>query len=311
MAIGKFFNYFPDQMTAKLFSMRIQGGCLLVWFICSLNCPAQVVLDFSHSRDIGVILNSGIKTKPVNNSSPGQSSLIFQNETVKLILPGGGSFTIHVSIGTAKFKEANIDSLLLNGEQMPTDQAYLLMGTLHDTFRIPQADLEKWFGVASTNWSAGSSYTSAIPNSEPRVYFRLLSSHHRLYPQFPQISVAWNLYKGKDRSAVPPPFAEPLELSLNAPSGKRYDRNDGVDVAAVEAFGKELVEKFPVQTAEFLRKTGQTQAEETVPPSRVAGKAAIVTVKKIVDWKVVSGLIGVAVALALLIRHRLKREKLP
>ena len=48
----------------------------------------------------------------------------------------------------------------------------------------------------------------------------------------------------------------------------------------------------------------------TLPPASEVS-AAVVTVKKIVDWKVVLGLIGVAVALALLVRHRLKREKLP
>lgn len=301
-------------MTANFLSLLIQGGGLLAWLSCCLNCTAQVVLDFSKSRDIAIILNSGIKSKPMTNSRPGQSSLSFANETVKLILAGGGSFTMHVSLGTVSYKSDGIDILTLNGEQMPTEEIFQMALRLHQVFQIPTTRLEQWNQVASENWSAGSSYTFGLRDSEPLVDFTLLSSHHRLYPRVPQISVAWNLYKGKDRSNIPPPFSEPLELSLNAPSGKRYDLKDGVDVAAVKEFGKKLVEKFPAQTDEFLRKTGQAPEGGTVLPPEFAETPSGVGVPEkpakanSVGWQMVPVVLAVLAAIALLVRHRLKRH---
>ena len=138
---------------------------------------------------------------------------------------------------------------------MPMEEAYALGKMLCEMFNFPVEKLEKWHALETGPGSHQISFPFGILNSEPHVDFTIKSSINELYPWMIILNGAWGLFPDRDATQTRLPFLQPLQLSLDPPSGRRYDRADAWrDVLEAHAADPGFDERWAAQYPEEAKR---------------------------------------------------------
>lgn len=253
--------------------IRCLIGSLLLLLSASGLDAAPAVLDFSRSHTIEDVRRSGLKIKLLTGYKGSHLAYVFEEETdVVVILPGGRKIIQKITIAHIDEVDGVLTLLSLHGGVMPQDQAYQVAGTFCDSFNLSHDKLEVWYQL-----NLGKQYDTTVLNLYaddkyyPAVDLEIFPGFSTNYPWSIRFHIEWNWSKqrGRNEEQTWREFPAPAipEISLNPPSGLKYDRADDFKpyIASLEAaFGQS--QKAKVQGSGY---TGGT----TAPPGDVAPKA--------------------------------------
>ncbi len=192
-----------------------------------------VVLDFSRSHSLNDVQRSGLKFNHYTDYGD-RSAYVFEGgEDVVVLLPGGRKISQHVKVAFMKQKDGILTNLNLHGGVMPQDQVREVASAFCDSFNLSHEKLGSWYqrnlgrqhSVEDLGLSPNLGYY-------PRVTLGIGSSFNKLYPYRVTLLVTWNWdkHRGWDEERAWREFLNPVisEISLNAPSGLKYDRADAL-----------------------------------------------------------------------------------
>lgn len=191
------------------------------------------VLDLSQSHDVGQLTNSHLLYVEQQGKAIGRAfSMEKQNVLVKI--PGGRSFQKKIELGNIKSENGKLLTFGFNGLAMPLDEVYVAAKKAHISLGIPQERLDKWYAESKQKGRNANSFSNGTKGDfYPSVTIQIHSTMNPKYPWFIRLTMGWNITrksKGKDEAwgwknnpAAPDGYAH---VSLDAPSGKIYDRKD-------------------------------------------------------------------------------------
>ena len=219
---------------------------------------APAVLDFSRSHTIEDLRRSGLKIKLLAGYKGSHLAYVFEEETdVVVLLPSGRKISQKITIAHIDAVDGILTRLALHSDVMPQDQAYQVAGTFCDSFNLSHDKLEAWYQL-----NFGKKYDnkplniSADDKYYPAVALELFPSFSTTYPWSIRFHIEWNWSKQRGRTEEQTwrEFPTPAipEISLNPPSGLRYDLADDFKpyIARMEAaFGKSKKAKSQAQGA--------------------------------------------------------------
>jgi hypothetical protein len=192
---------------------------------------APVVLDFSRSHTMEDVRRSGLNFKRLSDLGHSVAYVYEEDRDVVVLLPGGRKISQRISIAHLKEKDGILTRLALHGGVTPQDQAYQVAGTFCDSFNLSHDKLEAWYQL-----NFGKKYDneplniSADDKYYPAVALELFPSFSTTYPWSIRFHIQWNWteHRGKDEEQTWRDFPAPAmpEISLNPPSGLKYDRAD-------------------------------------------------------------------------------------
>lgn len=192
---------------------------------------APAVLDFSRSHTMEDVRRSGLNFKRLSDLGHSVAYVYEEDRDIVVLLPGGRKISQRITIAHLNENEGILTRLELRGGVMPQDQAYQVAGTFCDSFNLSHDKLEGWY-----QRNLGRQYSvedlGLSPNAGyyPRVTLGIGPSFNKLYPYRLVLLVTWNWdrYRGWDEErAWREFFAHGIaEISLNPPSGLKYDRAD-------------------------------------------------------------------------------------
>ena len=193
---------------------------------------APAVLDFSRSHTIEDVRRSGLKIKLLTGYKGSHLAYVFEEETdVVVLLPSGRKISQKITIAHIDAVDGVLTRLALHSGVMPQDQAYQVAGTFCDSFNLSHDKLEAWYQL-----NFGKKYDNkplniyADDKYYPAVDLELFPSFSTTYPWSIRFHIQWNWteHRGKDEEQTWRDFPVPAmpEISLNPPSGLKYDRAD-------------------------------------------------------------------------------------
>lgn len=235
---------------------------------------APAVLDFSRSHTIQDVRRSGLKFKRLSDFGHSVAYVFEEERDIVVLLPGGRRISQRIRIAFIQEKDGILTHLDLRGGVMPQEQARQVAAAFCDSFNLTHDKLEGWY-----QRNLGRQYSvedlSLSPNTGyyPRVTLGIGPSFSKLYPYSAVLLVTWNWDEHRDwdeerawREFHAPAFPE---ISLNAPSGLKYDRADalkpflGALSAAEEALAK---------NAKGTQAQGSGSGGTVVPPVATVSK---------------------------------------
>ena len=255
--------------------IRYLIGFLLLLLPASGLDAAPAVLDFSRSHTIEDVRRSGLNFKRLSDLGHSVAYVYEEDRDIVVLLPGGRKLSQRISIAHLKEKDGVLTRLSLHSGVMPQNQAYQVAGTFCDSFSLSHDKLEAWYQI-----NLGKKYDneplniSADDKYYPAVDLELFPSFSTTYPWSMRFHIQWNWteHRGKDEEYTWREFPTPAipEISLNPPSGLKYDRADDFKpyIESLEAnFGKsKKAKKTQVQGSGY---NGGT----TTPPGSAVSKA--------------------------------------
>jgi hypothetical protein len=189
------------------------------------------VLDFSRSHTIQDVRRSGLNFKRLSDLGHSVAYVYEEDSDIIVLLPGGRKVSQRISIAHLKEKDGILTHLALHSGVMPQDQAYQVAGTFCDSFNLSHDKLEAWYQL-----NFGKKYDNKPVNIYaddkyyPAVDLELLPSFSTTYPWSIRFHIQWNWteHRGKDEEQTWREFPSTVmpEISLNPPSGLKYDRAD-------------------------------------------------------------------------------------
>ena len=192
---------------------------------------APAVLDLSRSHTMEDVRRSGLNFKRLSDLGHSVAYVYEEDRDVVVLLPGGRKISQRISIAHLKEKDGILTRLALHGGVTPQDQAYQVAGTFCDSFNLSHDKLEAWYQL-----NFGKKYDneplniSADDKYYPAVALELFPSFSTTYPWSIRFHIQWNWteHRGKDEEQTWRDFPAPAmpEISLNPPSGLKYDRAD-------------------------------------------------------------------------------------
>lgn len=192
---------------------------------------APAVLDFSRSHSMEDVRRSGLRFKRLSDFGHSVAYVYEEDRDIVVLLPGGRKISQRISIAHLKEKDGVLTLLSLHSGVMPQDQAYQVAGTFCDSFNLSHDKLEAWYQL-----NFGKKYDneplniSADDKYYPAVDLELFPSFSTTYPWSIRFHIQWNWteHRGKDEEQTWRDFPAPAmpEISLNPPSGLKYDRAD-------------------------------------------------------------------------------------
>lgn len=192
---------------------------------------APAVLDFSRSHSMEDVRRSGLRFKRLSDFGHSVAYVYEEDRDIVVLLPGGRKISQRISIAHLKEKDGVLTLLSLHSGVMPQDQAYQVAGTFCDSFNLSHDKLEAWYQL-----NFGKKYDneplniSADDKYYPAVDLELFPSFSTTYPWSIRFHIEWNWSKQRGRTEEQTwrEFPTPAipEISLNPPSGLRYDRAD-------------------------------------------------------------------------------------
>jgi len=227
---------------------------LLIACAAAAANAAPVVLDLSHSHTVDDLKRSGLRVTEIAGGLHGQAYSL-QNQEVEIRLPAGRSIIQNIVLGTIDTKEDKLTDLFMFGEVMPHNQALQVATLFHQSFGLPLNQLSTWDIQNKQKIRDGEPYSiSANLNFYPRIGVAIKPSMNGLYPWVISFSLSWEWDKQRDwneerawRELPPPAIAA---ISLNPPSGQKYERRDAFKETLAEQakFEKELAAKGATST---------------------------------------------------------------
>ena len=192
---------------------------------------APAVLDFSRSHTMEDVRRSGLNFKRLSDLGHSVAYVYEEDRDIVVLLPGGRKISQRISIAHLKEKDGILTRLALHGGVTPQDQAYQVAGTFCDSFNLSHDKLEAWYQL-----NFGKKYDneplniSADDKYYPAVALELFPSFSTTYPWSIRFHIQWNWaeHRGKDEEQTWRDFSAPAmpEISLNPPSGLKYDHAD-------------------------------------------------------------------------------------
>ena len=203
---------------------------LTVW-LGAIVCASPAVLDFSRSHSVEDLSRSGLVLNEIGGGGTGEKDFAFEKQDVRILLPGGRSIDQWVEQGIIDTKNDLLTQISISGGVMPQDQAFQVAQSFHRSFNLPLDDLNAWnkrnLGKQSRLDSFDSSFAS---DYYPMVALAIDRSVNKLYPSKVRLLIQWDRKGQRDWNEervwreLPPPAN--AAISLNPPSGKRYERRD-------------------------------------------------------------------------------------
>jgi hypothetical protein len=192
---------------------------------------APAVLDFSRSHTMEDVRRSGLRFKRLSDFGHSVAYVYEEDRDIVVLLPGGRKISQRITIAHLFEKDGVLTRLALHSGVMPQDQAYQVAGTFCDSFNLSHDKLEAWYQL-----NFGKKYDNEPLNINaddkyyPAVDLELFPSFSTTYPWSIRFHIQWNWteHRGKDEEQTWREFPTPAmpEISLNPPSGLRYDRAD-------------------------------------------------------------------------------------
>lgn len=227
---------------------------LITVLFCQSVWASPKVIDFSRSHSVDDLNRSGLALREIG-SATSERDFVFENQEVKILLPGGRSIQQQVELGIVDTKDGLLTRLSITGGVMPQEQAYQVATSFLQNFNLPKANLEEWnrqnqgrqFGSNSFGATSGWGFY-------PRVGLAISSSVNKLYPWVVRCEMEWGRREQRDWNEervwreLPPPKA--AAISLDPPSGQTYDRREAYKESLEEQarFEKELAAKGQAST---------------------------------------------------------------
>ncbi len=266
--------------------MRFSIGALLLLLSASGLDAAPAVLDFSRSHTIEDVQRSGLKIKLLTGYKGARLAYVFEEERdVIVLLPGGRKISQKITIAHIDAVDGILTRLSLHGGVMPQDQAYQVAGMFCDSFNLSHDKLEVWYQL-----NFGKKYDNkplniyADDKYYPAVDLELFPSFSTSYPWSIRFHIQWNWteHRGKDEEQTWRDFPTPTipEISLNPPSGLKYDRADDFKpyIESLEAaFGQS-------KKAKSTRAKGSGPGGTVAPPTAAVSKDPAAPVYPGVRW---------------------------
>ena len=192
---------------------------------------APAVLDFSRSHTMEDVRRSGLNFKRLSDLGHSVAYVYEEDRDIFVLLPGGRKISQRITIAHLKEKDGILTHLALHSGVMPQDQAYQVAGMFCDSFNLSHDKLEAWYLL-----NFGKKYDNEPVNIYaddkyyPAVDLELFPSFSTTYPWSIRFHIEWNWSKQRGRTEEQTwrEFPTPAipEISLNPPSGLRYDRAD-------------------------------------------------------------------------------------
>ena len=193
---------------------------------------APAVLDFSRSHTIEDVRRSGLKIKLLTGYKGSHLAYVYEEETdVVVLLPSGRKISQKITIAHIDAVDGVLTRLALHSGVMPQDQAYQVAGTFCDSFNLSHDELEDWYRLnLGKKYDNKNIYLGSDNSYYPGVTLQAAPSFSTSYPWMIRLLIKWNWngHRGKDEGQTWRDFPAPAmpEISLNPPSGLRYDRAD-------------------------------------------------------------------------------------
>jgi len=238
----------------RLVMRAISGIAILTTCFAIMANAAPVVLDLSRSHSVEDLKRSGLRVKEIAGGLHGQA-YSFQNQEVEILLPAGRSFRQKVALGTIDTRDSQLTRLSMYGGVMPHDEAIQVMRMFLESFDLSVTPFDEWEAQNRGKIRNAEPYSaSANLRFYPRVSLGLGPSMNGLYPWVIELLISWDWDKQRDWNEerawreLPPPTV--ASISLNPPSGQRYERGDAYKetLEAQAQFEKELAAKGSAPT---------------------------------------------------------------
>lgn len=192
----------------------------------------QVELNFEKNHSEDVVTSSSLRYRKF--SSGLFNTLFFEYQPIRIVIPGGRTFTQKVELGNVDIKNGQLYRIKTAGGPMPIEQAKLVGEIFHQQFQLPNEKLAHWYEQNKAKGRSIEPYSiSANLRTYPRVSFAIRPSMNRLYNCKIALQISWDWKKQKhmneelaEMKNQPPPDGMEL-ISLEPPSGKTYDRRFG------------------------------------------------------------------------------------
>ena len=210
-------------------------------------------IDVSSGREIAPVLSAAPVFNQLTWGTVGESYYAADGLRVKerqfvfeVKVPQHGIIKLRSNLATIKTKEGLITSLTFQSGIMPMGEAHQAALTISKAMNLQTERIAEWYQKAST--PAGATSCFLISRSYPEIEIQIRSSINNVYPYRLTAAVYWSDDLGGEK-ALPPPFPQPLTLTLDPPSGKVYDPAEMWGTAEErkeqERFGNEWVLKNP------------------------------------------------------------------
>ena len=228
---------------------------MIAGLLIGANAQANsIVLDLSRSHTVEDLNKSGLTVSEIAGGLHGQS-YSFQNQNIKILLPGGRKIEQSVTLGTINTKQDQLSQISMYGGIMPHDQTFQVAKIFHQSFGLQTSELDAWYKHNIGKVRNAEPYSvSANLKFYPRVGITIRSSMNGLYPWVIALSISWDWDKQRDWNEervwreFPPPAI--TAISLNPPSGLKYERRDAYKETLKEQkeFEQEQVEQRQTST---------------------------------------------------------------
>lgn len=207
------------------------------------------VLDLSKSHSVNDLKRSGLVLKELAGGSGGRD-FSFKNQEVIILLPGGRSIQQWVELGIIDTETDLLTRLSITGGVMPQEQAFQVAKLFLQNFNLPMAGLDEWNKRNQNNDFRGDGFGATSGwGYYPRISLAIDRSVNKLYPWVVRCEMEWGRREQRDWNEervwreLPPPTV--AAISLNPPSGQKYERRDAYKESLEEQakFEKDLASK--------------------------------------------------------------------
>ncbi len=225
----------------KKIIITIAGLCLSLVY----TLAAMPRIDLSENHHIDRVLESGLNYK-VYDAGPGRGSpfVRFMDQDVEVLFPGGRA--VYLRVRRANFtyeRDGQIITASLFTELMPDNEAANLARIVMTSFNQSTSDIERWEkevaeGIDHYPSRFEDLRTATGWNHYPNLIFRIKDSQNPTYEWEGELGLRWSSRQypegwSESQAAIdnpkPPPGYE--RISLNPPSGRFYDRVEGIEMA--------------------------------------------------------------------------------
>ncbi len=192
---------------------------------------APAVLDFSRSHTMEDVRRSGLRFKRLSDFGHSVAYVYEEDRDIVMLLPGGRKISQRITIAHLKEKDGILTHLALHSGVMPQDQAYQVAGTFCSSFNLSRDELEDWYRLnLGKKYDTEDLYLGSGKKYYPSVTLKAGPGFSTNYPWIICLLLRWNWteHRGKDEEQTWREFPAPAmpEISLNPPSGLKYDRAD-------------------------------------------------------------------------------------
>ncbi|NQW99011.1 hypothetical protein HQ447_00010 [bacterium] len=228
----------------------------LLIILASFSDARVLKFDFRDSHVLQKTVGAMTELRLLEDKGKYGKEYFASDVQVEIFLPGGQVITGDLEhLGISVFTNGVISNFRMQGPPMPVDEAYRSGKILYSAFSIPHGRLEAW----RPNAGSGRDVTSVMDGNGrtyyPSINIEIRPSMSERYPLRISFELSWNILRDDDRdeswgkanNPKPPPGLD--RVSLNPPSGRKYDR-------------LEEIHELNERSAEFDRRIGQVRGPD-------------------------------------------------